>query len=101
MALKDTFKTDLASILKEIGSSVVYGSYSTYGTIFNDPTETLQMSSKVFSVNDTILTLTIAAGSIGLIGNNTNIVVDGITYLITRYIVLADGLEQKIWLSAV
>jgi len=97
--LNTMFANDLSMIMQEVGSKVVYGPYQTEGILNHEATEVLQLGSKQFSVSDTTLTLTITTGSIGIISNNTQIIVENVVYDITKYLFLDDRLTTKIWLS--
>jgi len=97
--LNSMFANDLSMIMQEVGSKVVYGPFQTEGILNNEGTEVLQLGSKQFSVSDTTLTLTISTGSVGVINNNTQILVENIVYDITKFLFLDDKLTTKIWLS--
>jgi hypothetical protein len=101
VALRDIKIADLAFILSEIGSPVTYNGVSSFGIVNNDPTDVLQIGSKAFSVHDTELTMVVLTGSLGTLINNSNIVVNGITYTLHKPTVLSDGLETKVWLTKV
>lgn len=95
MAFKNVCATDLASIFKDTGSTVSYNGFNTYGFKTYEPTDVLQLDSKHYSVNATNLTLVIATGSLGVLPNNAQVVVDGVTYLIKSPLLIGDGLETK------
>jgi hypothetical protein len=99
MDLTELKKRNIAFAMKRAGKPVTYDSYQTFGILLNEPKEILQMSSKAYAVLDVETTLTIQTGSCGTIVSNTNIDVDGITYLIHRPLLLNDGLETKLFLS--
>lgn len=106
MAFKDVMKSDLAFAIKEIGSPVSYNGYDSFGILLNEPVDVLQLGENQFAIQDTILTLTIVAGSIGAIKSTTalnteKIFVECEEYKIDKYITLSNGLQTKIWLSGV
>ena len=88
-------------LFKKAGVKADYNGYTTYGILFNEPTDALQMNSKQYAINDTTLTFTIATGSLGDIKNNDNILIEDITYKINKYILIGNGLELKMWISKV
>lgn len=98
MNITDLMKNDLPFLYSEVGVNVSYNSYTTKGILFHEPTDVLSMSDKQYAVQDTTLTLTIAANSLGTLKNNTSITADGKSYKISKYIVLSNGLETKLWL---
>ena len=99
-SLNSIFESDLAFVLSDVGSLVVYGSYTTQGVLLNEPKDILQMSSKQYAVLDVETTLTIQTGSIGpIVSPYANITVDGVLYQIHRPLLLSDGLETKLFLS--
>ena len=98
MNIDDILKNDLPIMLKEIGKSVIYGSYSTFGRLYHDPTEALTLNTKEYSIHSTTLTIIIAKDSIGTIKNNTPILIDGKQYTIDNHIIMPSGLEEKLWL---
>lgn len=97
--LNAIFQADLAFAYGEVGSVVVYGNFSAGGVLIHEPVDVLQMGLKQYAVSDTEITLTIAAGSLGTLSNNSSLMVDGKSYLIHKYIPVNDGLETKLWLS--
>ena len=104
MAMSDfnsMFQADLAFALGEVGSAVVYGAFTTGGILTYEPNDILQMGLKQYAVLDTKATLTIATGSIGTINKAVSITVDGVAYAIHSWILINDGLEQKLDLGMV
>ena len=99
MNMNDLFSKHLTYVMKKAGIKAEYNGYTTYGILFNEPTEALQMNNKQYAVNDTSLTFTIATGSLGTIKNNDNILIDDINYKISKYITLNNGLELKMYIS--
>ena len=99
MSFKDLQAGNMAFILSHCGNVVSYNGITGNGLLFYDPTEALQLGNKAFAISDNELTLTIATGSFGTLKNNTAIVVDSKNYLIKKFILLSDGLEEKLWLS--
>ena len=97
-SLQDIFLRDVAFAYGDAGVPVIYGTYSTKGVLLNEPLEVLQMNSKSYAVQDTTLTLTIVTDSIGVLKNNTEIIVSGLSYQINKWIVLGNGLETKLWI---
>ena len=93
------FQADLAFAYGEVGSVVVFGNFTSHGILTHEPTDILQMNLKQYAVSDTEITLTIPAGSLGTLSNNSSLTVDGKAYLIHKYIPINDGLETKLWLS--
>lgn len=101
MAFKDIYLADIGFAFKDIGDPVSYNGYNTYGILVHEPTEVLSMNEKTYAVQDTTLTLTIATSSLGTLVNNAVILIDSVSYKINKFIVLANGLETKLWLSMV
>ena len=99
MSFNDISKSELASSMRETGSTITYKGYTTYGLIFHDPTDSLQMSSKQYSINGTVLTLIIATGSLGTLINNDFIYIDSVKHQMYKNILQNDGLETKIWIN--
>lgn len=97
MTLQDIQKRDLAFAYGEAGISVVYGAYTTRGVLLNEALEVLQMSSKIFAIQDTTKTLSIATGSLGVLKNHTPITVDGVLFQIDKFIPIGNGQETKLW----
>ena len=97
-SLQDLLGRDLAFAYSDAGVPVVYGAYTTKGVLLDEALDVLQMSSKVFAVQDTTKTLTIVTGTIGTIKNNTGITVNGTDYKINKFIPLGSGKETKLWL---
>jgi hypothetical protein len=98
MNINDLMKNDLPFLYSEAGVSVSYNSYSTMGILLHEPTDVLSMNDKQYAIQDTTLTLTIPANSLGPLKNNTTITADSKVYKISKYIVLSNGLETKLWL---
>jgi hypothetical protein len=98
VSFRDIEKVDLAFMLFDRGEPISYGSYSSYGIRIHEPTDVLALGNKEYAVQDTVLTMTIATGSLGTLVNNTNITVDGDIYQIHKFLLVSDGLETKLWL---
>lgn len=96
-SLKDILKYDVSFAYAELGSLVVYGAYTSYGIMINEPIEVIELGGKHSAIQNTTLTLMFAADSIGPIKNNTSIVVDSKQYTITKFINL-DAYQTKVWL---
>lgn len=101
LSFTDIKNRNLAFIIKKAGLPIQYNGYNSYGIIRNEPTDVLQMSSKNYAVKDTELTLTIQTNSVGILTNNTNIEVDGLTYELRQPFILGDGLQTKMKLTLV
>jgi len=101
MSFNDMVNSNSPFLYNHAGDMVEYNGFQSKGHLFYEPTETLQMNSKQYAVNDNTLTLTLATGSIGTITNNTGIKVKGIKYQINKYLPLSDGNDTKLWLSEV
>ena len=98
--LQSIFSRDLAFAYGDAGVTVVYGAFSTRGILLNEALEVLQMGSKLFAVQDTTKTLSIATGSLGVLKNHTPITVDGVVFQINKFIPITNGQETKLWVNS-
>ena len=104
MNLNQTMQLDLIGIYKDAGVPVEYNGYQSFGVFLHEATEVLGMSSKQLAVQSTAPTLTIPAASLGTLTASKPsapqyIMVEQTKYQIDKFILLGNGLEEKIWLS--
>lgn len=95
---RELIKKDMINAIKQCGVPVIYGVYSSCGIKNYEPTEVLPLSNSSYAVQSNTLTFFIIAGTLGKLTSNTRIYIDGKEYILDRFIIVNNGLQEKLWL---